>query len=145
MDIAIGRPRPKVAQEVGGEHILQGMILDGSAIAYEKDGAPFVRLIEHKWTDVHTLSGTTQIRGQSTGTNALGDFTLDSLTDFFSNTIERVQSVGKDVLDISDPRILGTHTNAMNLAIANFQQLSSSQCSAPGSQLSVPFFENWKL
>ena len=123
------------------------MILDGSAIAYEKDGAPFVRLVEHKWTDVHTLSGTTQIRGQNTGTKALGDFALDSMTGFFSSTIEHVQSHGKNILDISDTRVLGTHTNAMNLAIANFQQRSGSQYSAPGSQLSVPFFffENWKL
>ena len=122
-DMASGQLREIAAQKVGGEIVLQRMIEEGKAVCYLVNGHQFVRIVEHKWTDITGFSKSTEVGGNNEGSMALGDNTIESLADMFATSLEDAHQQRNDVLDISDARVMRAHVDGLSTQRNNQQQL----------------------
>lgn len=135
-DKADGELREVICQKVGGEFILQKMLDDRKAVAYIHNGAQFVRLVRHAWSDTHTLSNGYDIGGRSGGAQALdGGITLEGIADFFSNTLEDAHQSRNEILDLGDTRMLQAHACGLSM-MRQSQQLH--QQVTPGQAAILP-------
>ena len=129
--MAQGKLREFIAHAVGGEVVLARMIEEGKAVAYMCNGHQYVRTCDHRWEGTTALTNVTQMQGKSAGEGALGDNTIESLCDLFSNTLENVHIEHNQVLDIGDARSMRAHVDGMALQRHNRQQLMLGDSSCP--------------
>ena len=103
------------------------MIETGKALAYVQNGLQFIRLQIHEWSDTHSMGLGTEIGGRNEGSGpngALQGVSLDALADFFSSSIEGAFSENNEILNISDCRLMASHTTGMGLMRSNMNQLA---------------------
>ena len=124
LDQATGQLREIVAQQVGGEMVLDKMIKDQKALAYIHNGVQFIRLQNHNWSDTHNMGIETTVGGTNTGPQTLQGYNLDSLADFFASSIENAFSGQNEILDIGGTRLMQAHTAGLNMMRTNMNQLA---------------------
>ena len=80
--------REVAAKDVGGEIIWARMIGEGRAFCYMCNGHQYVRMGEHKWDDTTGLEVLGTFNGTSEGKNALGNMTIEPISDCFFTALE---------------------------------------------------------